>query len=302
MRLRQIEVFHAVYVNGSISAAARALHVSQPAVSKVLHHTQDQLGFRLFHLVRGRLVPTAEAHALFREVSDVFGRISSLQQAIRNIKSVGGGHLRIAVIPSLGLAVAPLAISRFRAKFPEVTFDVQTLHHADLFRALYERECDIAFAYDPPTHPRMKRVTLAKGQPMLLLHENSHPDLPNPVPLRRLEHENLVGLGSTGPLGELLASEMRRQSVTINEVVSAQTFYIAAAIARFGKGMTIVDEFTARASAGDGMTFRPLEPRMEFAVQYAYLEDLPPSSLAKKFVEIFRKALIEQQSDPFNPA
>ena len=36
MRLRQIEVFHAVYANGSISAAARALNVSQPAVSKVL--------------------------------------------------------------------------------------------------------------------------------------------------------------------------------------------------------------------------------------------------------------------------
>ncbi|RYD87130.1 MAG: LysR family transcriptional regulator, partial [Sphingomonadales bacterium] len=158
MRLRQIEVFHSVYVNGSISAAARALHVSQPAVSKVIHHTQDQLGLRLFDLVRGRLVPTPEAHALFREVSDVFGRISSLQQAIRNIKSDGGGHLRIAVVPSLGLAVAPLAISRFRAKFPDVTFDVQTLHHADLFRALYERECDIAFAYDPPVHSRMKRM------------------------------------------------------------------------------------------------------------------------------------------------
>ena len=44
MRFRQIEVFHAVYTTGSISAAARALHVSQPSVSKVLHHTQYQLG------------------------------------------------------------------------------------------------------------------------------------------------------------------------------------------------------------------------------------------------------------------
>ena len=80
MRFRQIEVFHAVYTTGSISAAARALHVSQPSVSKVLHHTQHQLGLTLFTLVRGRLVATDEAHALFVEVSEI-----TLDRKIRRI-------------------------------------------------------------------------------------------------------------------------------------------------------------------------------------------------------------------------
>src|SRR3546814_1041910 len=77
MRFRQIEIFHAVYTTGSISAAARALHVSQPSVSKVLHHTQSQLGLTLFTLVRGRLVATDEAHALFVEVSEIVERLTS---------------------------------------------------------------------------------------------------------------------------------------------------------------------------------------------------------------------------------
>ncbi|MFD1786116.1 LysR family transcriptional regulator [Sphingomonas floccifaciens] len=296
MRLRQIEVFHAVYVNGSISAAARALNVSQPAVSKVLHHTQDQLGFRLFHLVRGRLIPTEEGHALAREVSDVYNRVSSLRQAIRNIKGAGGGgHLRVAVVPSLGLAVAPLAVSRFRQKYPDVTFDVQTVHHADVFKALYERECDIVFAYDPPPHPRMQHVTLAKGRPMLLLHEQRFAHFPDPVALKLLESEDLIGLGITGPVGDLLAAEINRQNLAIREVVSAQTFYIAAAIARYAQGITIIDEFTARACAGDGMVVRAIDPKLEFAVQCVFLEDKPPSSMAKKFIDKFRKALVEQQ-------
>ena len=129
MRLRQIEVFHAVYANGCIRAAARALHVSQPAVSKVLRHTEAQLAIRLFDLVRGRLVPTDEAHALFREVDEVFSRISSLQLTANNLRKSGAGHLRIGVVPSLGLEVAPAAISVFREKYPDVTFDIKTLHH-----------------------------------------------------------------------------------------------------------------------------------------------------------------------------
>ena len=72
MRLRQIEVFHAVYTNGSITNAAAALHVSQPSVSKVLAHAEQQIGYRLFDRVKGKLIPTPEAHQLFTHVRDVY--------------------------------------------------------------------------------------------------------------------------------------------------------------------------------------------------------------------------------------
>ena len=58
MRLKHIEVFHAVMQTGSVSAAARLLHVTQPAVSRTLQHAELQLGFPLFERVRGRLTPT----------------------------------------------------------------------------------------------------------------------------------------------------------------------------------------------------------------------------------------------------
>ena len=57
MRLRQIEVFHAVYTCGTMTSAARLLNVSQPSVSKVLAHAEQQLGYPLFERVRGKLVP-----------------------------------------------------------------------------------------------------------------------------------------------------------------------------------------------------------------------------------------------------
>ena len=55
MRLRHIEVFHAVMQAGTISGAAQLLHISQPAVTKVLQHCELQLGMALFDRVRGKL-------------------------------------------------------------------------------------------------------------------------------------------------------------------------------------------------------------------------------------------------------
>ena len=101
MKLRHIEVFHAVYQTGSVSGAARALHVSQPSISKVLRHAEAQIGFTLFRVVKGRLAPTEEAHVLFQEVRELQGRIESLQETTKNLRQGGGGHLRLAVLPSL---------------------------------------------------------------------------------------------------------------------------------------------------------------------------------------------------------
>lgn len=295
MRVRQIEVFHAIYVSGSISAAARSLHVSQPSVSKVLRHTEDQLGFKLFELVRGRLVPTDEAHVLFREADDVFERLRSLQQTIRNIQNQGGGHVRLAVVPSLGLSVAPRAIAAFRARHPGVTFDVQTLHHDDLFRALYERECDLAIAYNPPTHPRMTQILLATAELTALFRRSAVARPASRFPLSRLDNGDVIGLATSGPIGDLLEAEFKRQNITIREVVSAQTFYVAAALVRYGAGVSIVDEFTARASMAPEIDFRPLDPAVRFDVSCAFLEDRPLSAIARKFIKSFKTALADDQ-------
>jgi DNA-binding transcriptional LysR family regulator len=296
MRFRQIEVFHAIYTTGSISAAARTLHVSQPSVSKVLHHTQQQLGLELFRLVRGRLVATDEAHALFVEVSDVFNRLTSLQKAVDNLRNFAEGRIRLAVVPSLGLHAAPLAIARFRQRYPEMMFEVQTLHHDELFEALYARSCDFAIAYDPPSHPRMKRRELDTAELMLLFRKSSLAVSGERIALKQLDGQDVIGLTAGGPVGDLLNRELRRQGVSVREVVSNQTFYIAAELTRCGAGMSVVDEFTARANADATVLFRPFSPPMRYTIQCVHLEDRPPSKAATQFLGIFSKVLRESRT------
>ena len=64
-KLRQMEVFRAVMLTGSINAAAKMLYVSQPAVSKLVAHTETTLGPRRFERAKGRPAPPAKAPAVF---------------------------------------------------------------------------------------------------------------------------------------------------------------------------------------------------------------------------------------------
>ena len=74
MNLRHLEVFHAIMQAGSVTGAAHLLNVTQPAVSNVLRHAEQQMKFRLFERVAGRLQPTPEARDLFPDVQEIFGR------------------------------------------------------------------------------------------------------------------------------------------------------------------------------------------------------------------------------------
>lgn len=282
MRLRQIEVFHAVYTNGSVSAAARALNVSQPSVSKVLRHTETQLGFRLFSLAKGRLVPTDEAHALFREVRDVFDRVSSLQLTADSLRRGGGGHLRVGVVPSLGLDVAPAAIARFRQRDPQITFAVKALHHGEIVRALYERQCDVAFGFAPPDHPRLMRRTLATGRLQVLARRGTFRS--GEVSLAELAEQPAIGVATSGPLGAVIRDALADCAITLSEIASVDTYFIAAALVRHGCGVAVIDPFTAAALHDPAVDTLALMPPLAADVQAVWLDDRPPSLLCERFI------------------
>lgn len=291
MNLRHIEIFHAVYVNGSVSAAARALNVSQPSVSKMLRHAESLLGFELFQRTNGRLVATEDAHILFAEASEIQERVYALREAGRNLRRGTNGALRISALPSLALNALPNAVARFLKRHSEVRFDLQTVHHDDLLRKLYERETDIAIAYEVPPSAPIGHRWLGEGELVVLYREQDLPDAPPRLELEALAGKRFISLAASGPIGQLFTQEVQRLNLEFDEIVSARTFYIAAALVQQGVGLTVVDSFTAQASLAPGMAMRPLKPQLTFDVHAMFLLDRPPNALATGFLKTLARVL-----------
>ena len=291
MNLRHIEVFHAVYVNGSVSAAARMLNVSQPSVSKVLRHAETLLGFQLFNRTGGRLIPTEDAHTLFGEVSEIQDRVQALREASRNLKRGVGATLRISALPSIALDVLPSSVAHFLKSHPSARFDLQTIHHEDLLRKLYERETDIAIAIEVPRGAAVDHRRLGKGELVVLYREEDMPDAPARIALEHLVGRPLISLASSGPIGQMFSAEVQRLGIELDEVVLARTFHIATALVRLGVGMTVVDNFTAQASMAPGLAMRPLAPGITFEIRALYLQNRPPTVMATDFLKSLSRRL-----------
>lgn len=298
MRLRQIEVFQAVYTNGSISGAARALHVSQPSVSKVLRHTETQLGLKLFDLVKGRLIATNEAHQLFKDVDDVYRRISSLSQFARNLKSSGYGQLKIGVVPSLGLDLVPKAMSEFNKSGKSIAFEIQTVEYKEILRGLYEREFDLVICYGPPPRHRLITKKIGSADLVVFAQKNVFETGRKKVSIRDLGGKSFVGYNSSGTIGEFISGAIEKEHLDVNQFATVGTYFIAAGIVRNCGGVTIVDELTARAMLDENTIVLELESESQFDLHVSWLEDRPPSQIAHAFISSLERILARQPTNP----
>ena len=84
--LRQVEAFKAVIEHGTVSRAAEIMHVSQPAMSKLIAHLEEDTGLTLFDRLKGRLAPTQRGMRLYEEIDRIFAGLRQVENAIDTIR------------------------------------------------------------------------------------------------------------------------------------------------------------------------------------------------------------------------
>ena len=284
MRLRHIEVFHAIYTTGSITSAAKLLYVSQPSVSKVLAHAEMQLGFKLFERTKGKLVPTSEANMLFSEVDKIYKQLYSIKKMSENIKRNEHGIVDIAVTPAMGFEVIPNAIAKFREKRPDVQFKLQTLHNDDALQSLLEHKCDLAILYSSPSLPGVNEIELGESEVVVLYPKQQFPELPTSMPIEALANKDLIGIWDSGPLGEMVWNHINDSNMEVYSSMQVDTYYIAAGLVDKGVGCCTIDKLTAQANMSENTGMASFSPKINFQIKGLHLDTMPLPNICSEFL------------------
>ncbi|WP_144640499.1 LysR family transcriptional regulator [Bordetella genomosp. 13] len=304
MRLRHLEIFHAVMRTGSVSGAATLLNLSQSAASKALAQAEHALGLTLFQRVQGRLVHTREAEQLYGQTTLLFAQAENVQRLARNLKRNPEGHLRIGCLPSFGLSVIPGAVKAFRRDHARMPIEVLTGNGDELVDGLLARELDVVVCFDMPLRPALARLPLGRIRVMHVSPDDeadagraspgrtspgrTSPGRTDPVDLQTLDASQWIGLGGSDPVAQLIRDTWDRLQLPESEpVLETRTYYVAAALARQGLGFALVDELTARAM-GQGLRMRPLTPPVAVeAVAFHVASDVRSIAL-DAFIDVLR--------------
>lgn len=277
--------------SGSVTGAARQLNVSQPAVSNVLKHMEQQLRFRLFERIGGRLHPTPEAVDMLPDVNEIFGRIGTLTRVVQEMRDGRSGRLVIATSPTLVNAFLPRAIALFRKRSPGVQIAVQSLPTPLVVERVARREVDLGIVYAPVVERGVDVEDLVVTE-LACVVPRAHPLARK----RAIAAEDLVGLqvislGAATRIGMLIEDACRKAGQPIPEVgVEASSSLAACLMVSEGAGVGLVDRATSLSGKFDDLCFRPFVPRIQLAVNVIYTRDRPRSRAALLLADLLRRS------------
>lgn len=286
MRLRHIEIFEAIRRTGSLTQAAAALHITQPAASKLLASAESQLGFKLFERVKGRLVATREADILTPEVARLNQDLDSVRRLAASLRGRPHAHLRLGCAPALGLGLLPAVVRDSRQAQPGLTFDIHTHHSAELANGMLTRELDLAVTFDTRDTPGLTRTEVGHTE---LVHLSARPGR-GPLALADIAGDALILLDASDASGALLQMALDAQGLTPRAAVRVQTHYVACALAQAGAGDAIVDAVTAQAMLRPDMYLRRLAPTLQVPISVLAREQDPLPALHRDLIDRLRAA------------
>lgn len=277
INMRQIEAFRAVMLTGGITAAADLMNVTQPAVTRLIHDLQSRLGLRLFERRGARIVPTGEAHSLYREVERSFVGLDRILRAAVELRERRAGTLRIASLPALASSFMPGFVGRFLATRPGLDVALFGLPSSTVLDWVATGQCDFGLAELPVEHAAITVEPIVPVPAMAVV-----PARHRLARRRRLRPEDFadqqfISLGHSTLLRFRIDAAFSKASIRRQMRIETPLSMIACTFAAAGVGLSIVDPFSATHSGRDVVAI-PFVPRVdvEFGVLYPAHRGLSP--------------------------
>jgi len=291
MRLRHIEIFHAVFMTGSVSGAAKSLNVSQPTVSKILRHAEDQLGFKLFYREKGRIFPTEKANLLFTQITPVYEQLNELKKYAVMLKSTNVGRLRIAMTPAFSLQAVPRALASFNKKHPDIPIEIETQHASEISRLIQNNTIDLGIVFEAVSQPGLKIQQLGQTEFVCVTPKSYKLNSVN-VTLEDLAALPLIQLNAKSPLGHMLNKKLEGLGLYPDgSTIVAETYHLAKRLVEQGTGVAVIDKITAYSGAKTQLRFHELTGLDPIRVDVITRSNDPMISFKQDFLTILRAEL-----------
>ena len=268
MELRTLRYFLAVCEHGTMSRAAEALHVTQPALSRQIAALERELGIPLLERHSRSVTPTEQGLYLRRRAQEIVGLADQTTSDLAHGEDIVEGDVFIGAGESEGLRV----IARHRLEHGVDDFSV-LMSYPDVDRYAHLR-----------LSPTDAWGMLMRDDDPLVAREAVSPadllDAPLVVPERHAKSDKLTGL---------LATWFGERAAEANVAATYNLAYNGALLVREGVGRMLSFDGLTTVGPGTGLEFRLLFPPLVSVIDLACKRDVPLGDAARRFLEIVRE-------------
>ena len=282
--------------------AAAILHTSQPAISRLIRQLERSSKLKLFELRRRRLVPTPEAHALYREIERSYAGLDRVKEAISTLRDSGTGRLSIGSLPSMSMSVMPRAIRAFLRAHPGVRVSLQS-DRSDLLRdGVASGLFDVGFSAEEIDENGVEVHLLAAAREVCVMEPGHKLSRQRVVRAGDLKDLPLIMINRTDLARRRIDQVLEAANIPSRPVIETNFGATVCSLALEGAGVGLVNALIAADFLSRGLVVKPFEPAVSFDIFLLHSLHNPPSQLALKFGACVRAELQRRPGITLQPA
>ena len=289
MDIRTMQYYLAVVREGTISAAAEALHVAQPSLSRQMKELEEELGASLFERGNRRITLTEEGVVLRKRAEEMVRLMQRTEEEISQVKNHVSGSVRIGAGESVSFHNLSRTAAVIAGEHPDIRFHITSGDTQDLMDELANGLIDFAVIFTDVDHNLYESIPLPVEDSFGVL-------MPKESPLAKKDALRLTDLKDY-PVIVSRASEQFFSGVkgysSLNIVATYNLLYNASLLVEDGLGYAICFDRLINVTGDSKLCIRPLVPRIENAGNLIWKKYQVFSPAVQLFIDGIRKQILK---------
>lgn len=213
---RQLEIFIAVYEEGSMTAAARKIHMTQPAISQTIKEIEYQYNTEMFERYGARLHITQAGKTLYKYAKRILNLYKDLDEAI--MLHDGVKEIRIGANISAGTAQIMPLLESYKKLHPDIEVKVMVFQAPVLLKAIQENELDLALIEDQKKNSGYGDLIMEPyyQDRITVVASNNHAFAGKTTTLKQLVNENFLFRERGAGVRDMFDNILNSKNLSVN--------------------------------------------------------------------------------------
>jgi len=254
--LEELEAFCRVVEEASFTAAARRLHLSQPAVTKQVARLEQRLGLRLLDRRARQIQPTSQGRLVYAYAKRVTTSVIDLLATVKDINSPGKGDVWVGSVTTIALYTLPPLFARYTARWPDVRLHVKTGQIQDTLDRVLHNDVDIGFVTVPVIHTDLITAPLFEDPIDLVASPAFAKKIPSPLSTRDLSQVPFVAYQTSSRFRAFVDAALEKEGVLPQVVMEFDSHEAVITMVSLGFGVALVPRSSVRGHVERGTLIR----------------------------------------------
>lgn len=286
-------IFYIVAKEGSISASANILFISQPAITFQIKKLEEQLGVSLFTRTKHGMLLTDEGKVLFDYVKNAIENINNGENALSNLKNLDSGSIRIGISTTICRYILMPYLEKFHTLYPNIDIKINNNTSNNLIRELRNGNLDILMLFSPTTKSKDLKITpIVQVQDIFVGNKKYYDLTKRKITLNTLKSFPLIFPNSSSNSRTYLNKYLKDNNIDLKPKLEVVSYNLIVDLIKSGFGIGYVTrEFISHELKNKTLYEIKITPSIpKRTIVIATMNKKEPNYSVKKLIEMINKS------------